>query len=260
MTDSTLTHADRKRYAGLHRAKGRRGEGAFLLEGTRSITAALDSGADVLDLLIAPSVDPDLHLRLRGSDIRLIEGTERDVADASVVQTHQGAIARVRIPNVDEALLTDAARILVLDGIQDPGNVGTLIRTAAWFGMDAVVSDRDTADFWAPKTVRSTMGGIFDIPLARLDDLTSFLRNRAETGEVVGAAMGGVAVGQWSPGERCVLVMGSEGSGLSASVERRLTQRVHIPGDAGRRGTESLNVAVAGGIVMARLAHMRSVS
>ena len=156
--------------------------------------------------------------------------------------------------------MTDAARILVLDGIQDPGNVGTLVRTAAWFGFDAVVSDRDTADFWAPKTVRSTMGGVFDIPLARLDDLTTFLRSRAETGELVGAAMGGLAVGEWTPQERCALVMGSEGSGLSASAERRLTGRVHVPGDARRRGTESLNVAVAGGIVMAHMAAVRSVS
>ena len=105
MTDSTLTHADRKRYAGLHRAKGRRGEGAFLLEGTRSIAAALDASADVLDVMLAPSVDPDLHIRLRGSDVRLIEATDRDVADASGVQTHQGAIARVRIPNVDQSAI-----------------------------------------------------------------------------------------------------------------------------------------------------------
>lgn len=260
MLDSTLTHADRKRYAALHRAKGRRGEGAFLLEGTRSLNAALDAGADVLDVMLAPSVDDDLRVRLHSSGIRLIEATERDVADAADVQTHQGAIARVRIPNVDESLLIEAPRVLALNGVQDPGNVGTLIRTAAWFGFDLVVSDRDTSDFWSPKTVRSTMGGVFDLPLARLDDLPTFLRDRAENGEVAGAAMGGSSVEEWVPHVRCVLVMGGEGNGLSSSVERRLTTRVHISGSANRRGTESLNVAVAGGIVMARMAGVSSLS
>ncbi len=253
MTDSTVTHADRKRYAALHRAKGRRNDGAFLLEGARSLHAALDARVDVLDVLLAPSVDGDLRVRLHGSGIRLIEATEREVADAADVQTHQGAVARVALPVADINALTRAPRVLVLAGVQDPGNVGTLIRTAAWFGLDAVVSDRDTADFWAPKTVRSTMGGLFDVPLARLDDLSAFLRSRAESGQVVGAAMGGEAVGAWTPGERCALVMGSEGSGLGAEIERLLTARVHVPGAPGRRGTESLNVAVAGGIVMARM-------
>jgi TrmH family RNA methyltransferase len=256
-----MTHADRKRYAALHRARGRRQQEAFLLEGTRSLHAALDAAADVLDALLAPSADTDLRARLAAAGIPILDATESDVAAAADVQTHQGAVARVRLPSPDQAALSRAERLLVLNGVQDPGNVGTLVRTAAWFGLDAVVADRDTADFWAPKTVRSTMGGLFDLALVRLDDLPGFLREQIATGrEVAGAALGGPSVDEWVPARRSALAMGSEGGGFSADVDALLGQRVHIPGSSRRRGTESLNVAVAGGIAMARMARAARVS
>jgi TrmH family RNA methyltransferase len=143
----------------------------------------------------------------------------------------------------------------VLNGVQDPGNVGTLVRTAAWFGFDAVLADRDSADFFAPKTVRSTMGGVFDLPLGRFDDLPAALAELAAEGrEVVGAALGGSPVASWRPARQLALVLGSEGNGLAAQVEAALTVRVEIPGSPQRRGTESLNVSVAGGILMAQAA------
>jgi TrmH family RNA methyltransferase len=146
---------------------------------------------------------------------------------------------------------------LLLDGVQDPGNVGALVRTAAWFGVQTVVGDEGTADFENPKAVRASMGGLWDVALARVPDLGPVLdRLAAEGAALWGADLGGTSVAAWAPGHTAALVMGSEAHGLSADVAERLHRSggglVHIPGAAGARGVESLNVSVAGGVLLAR--------
>ena len=140
-----------------------------------------------------------------------------------------------------------------LDGIQDPGNLGTILRVADWFGIPAVVCSPDCVDAFSPKVVQASMGaflrvGIREMPLEQLLENTSGL-------PVAGAVLGGENLFQTDLPANGVLVIGSEGRGISAAAEARLTHRLTIPrGPAG--GAESLNAAVAAGICAAALRNL----
>ncbi len=138
------------------------------------------------------------------------------------------------------------ARIIYLDGVQDPGNVGTIIRIADWFGIDAVVRSADSADFFNPKVVQATMGSMNNVVLFTSALSDSFCRNR----HVAGTYMDGVPVQQVSLSDNTVLVLGSEGRGISESAAPYIHERISIPG-AANRVADSLNVAVATGVICA---------
>ena len=136
----------------------------------------------------------------------------------SLLQHPQQVLALFPLPNVQRSTFNvQRSIILALDGVQDPGNLGTIIRIADWFGIDDIVCSEDTADAWNPKVVQATMGSdnIYSQPLSA----------------------------------RGIIVMGNEGNGLSAEVRRRVTHRLLIPSFREGDGAESLNVAVATAIV-----------
>lgn len=249
-----MTRQHLKDLASLDRTKGRRQHGLFLVEGVRSVSAALAAGADLAGVLVsADGRADDLADRARAVGVEVEVLAARDLDRIGDARTSQGVVAIARSivqDHVDEI----SGPMLLLDGVQDPGNVGAIVRTAAWFGVQAVIASQSSADFEGPKAVRASMGGLWDLRLVRIPDLTAVLDARAETGAAVwGADLEGVRVQSWTPGEGAALVLGSEAHGLSESVRQRLTGAVSIPGvDAPRRGVESLNVAVAAGVLMSR--------
>ncbi|PAP76723.1 TrmH family RNA methyltransferase [Rubrivirga marina] len=253
-----MTRQQLKDLAQLSRSKGRRQQGRFLVEGVRSVEAAVDAGAPVEAVLVTAEAAGDHRvaalLERTGAVVHTVAARDLDrVGDA---RTSQGVLAVSRSVVGDGAGPVDAP-VLLLDGVQDPGNVGALVRTAAWFGVSTVVGDEDTADFENPKAVRASMGGIWDVALVRVPDLGASLDRLAGDGVALwGADLGGTSVTEWAPGRSAALVMGSEAHGLSDAVAERLRHSggglVHIPGAEGARGVESLNVSVAGGVLLAR--------
>jgi TrmH family RNA methyltransferase len=164
----------------------------------------------------------------------------------SDVEQSQGILAVLDQRLVSLASLESADRIVALDGVQDPGNVGSVIRTAAWFGVDAVVAGPGTVDMFNPKVVRASMGGLWGVQLAVAEDLSGALRRLSESGYACyGAAMDGMAVRRWRPRLKSVLVLGSEAHGISPAVSSALEGLVAVPGRPGV--VESLNVGVAFG-------------
>lgn len=256
----SLTERRRKEIARLSRKKHRDEAGECTIEGFRSVDAAIDAGADIRDIVVAESVEVPAEL-MRRAPVPITRTDERTLMKLAETTTSPGVLAVVGIPTFSVEGLANARRILVLDGIQDPGNVGTLVRTAGWFGVDAVVAGPGTADFWSPKTLRATMGGAWDVQLLVVDDVAKLLRALALP--VFVADMEGMPMGAWQAPERSVLVLGSEAHGVSAAARALAREAVSIPGGsssrgigrgAGRstgRGVESLNVAVAGGILIA---------
>jgi TrmH family RNA methyltransferase len=159
--------------------------------------------------------------------------------------------------------------VVILDGIQDPGNAGTLIRSAGWFGIEGILAAAGTVDLFSPKVIRSTMGGMWDTQLARTNSIANWLGEWKERGGVVAAAdMHGTDVFEWKPPIKTALIIGSEANGLSEGTAGQVDQRVTIPrsvaraGEAGlkdtakdtakdtKSGVESLNASVAAGIMM----------
>ena len=247
----SVTRAHLAELASLHRRPAREALGVFLVEGVRSVEAAVDAGAPLADVLVTEDAARDprvaaLLARVR-ADIHTVGA--RDIARVSDVETAQGVVAVARIPPAAD--LARSRRVLALDGVQDPGNVGTLVRTAAWFGVDAVVAGPGTADFFAPKVVRSAMGGLWDLGLARVPDLAATLADlRAAGFAVYGATLGGTDAARWAPRAPSALVLGSEAHGLAPATLAALDEAITLAGSARRRGAESLNVAVAGGVLM----------
>jgi len=178
--------------------------------------------------------------------------TETEFRSAAETESPQGvlAIAEIPSPALSEFAGRSSLRLLVLDGVQDPGNVGTILRTAAALGADVTVALPGTVDLWNAKVVRGAMGASFHHPAihSSFDELSSFLDS--EKVELWGADTGGEPVGSVSPPARVALAVGNEGAGLSSTVRERTTRIVSLP----ISGTvESLNVAVAAGILLYQL-------
>ncbi|MEP0549033.1 MAG: RNA methyltransferase [Rhodothermales bacterium] len=251
-----LTRRRLKDLASLHRKKHRDRAGEFLVEGLRSVESALAAGASLVEILVTEEASRDERVRalLDNASVSVHAVAARDLDRIADTATTQGIVAVARTALADADTLTGA--IVALDGVQDPGNVGAILRTAAWFGADAVLAGPGTADPFGPKAVRAAMGGLWDLRIAATDDLAGALdRLRASGHPLFGADLDGEPASAWSPPHAAVLVLGSEAHGLSGDVRARLDGRVRIGAphaDADRPGVESLNVSVAAGVLLHR--------
>jgi TrmH family RNA methyltransferase len=136
---------------------------------------------------------------------------------------------------------------ILLDGISDPGNMGTILRTADWFGFDEIICSEDTVELYNPKVVQSTMGSLFRVKVI-YTDLPKYIESIAEKGfAIAGADLDGVNAFEYQFPEKTALVIGSESHGIRPNVESLLTQKVHIPGSG---NAESLNAGIAAGILL----------
>ena len=242
----------------LHRRKGRAAHGLFLVEGVRSVAAALAAHAPLAEVVVDDAAGEAVAAvadAARAAGVAVTPVPTRTLDRLSDAATAQGVVAVAR--GVVQASLPAAARrVVLLDGVQDPGNVGAIVRSSAWFGAEAVVADARTADFEGPKAVRASMGGLWDVPLVRVPELAPTLDALAAEGVALwGADLGGVSVSDWQPGAASALALGSEAHGLSLPVASRLAGRVTIPPAGGssvgvERGVESLNVTVAAGVLL----------
>ena len=165
--------------------------------------------------------------------------------------TPPGILAVVKIPHPGE-IKTHSRLVLALDGIANPGNMGTLIRTAEWFGIHDVVCSQDCVELWNPKVVQATMGSLFRVKVWATDLPAYLQKAKAEDKAVYGALLEGENLFQMSAKPEGILVIGSESHGIRADVLPCITHPVTIP-RAGGSLTESLNAAVAGAILMAEM-------
>jgi TrmH family RNA methyltransferase len=248
-----LPERRKKEIASLTQRKYRERLGQMLIEGLRSVESAVEAGAPLVDVVVSESSvnDANVQMLVNRLDVPVYTVGSRELARISDVETSQGVCAAARIDLFPEERLESLQSILALDGIQDPGNLGTLLRTAAWFGIDAVVASSGTVDFFNPKVVRAAMGGLWDVRLSRCSILETLLVRLGHAGfQRYGADMKGTGVHDWQPVRPGILVLGSEAHGLAPSTVAALDARITIPGHPRRHGAESLNVAVAGGILM----------
>ncbi|MGB3543015.1 TrmH family RNA methyltransferase [Rubrivirga sp.] len=247
-----MTRQRLKDLASLSRGKGRRAHGQFLVEGLRSVEAALEAGAPLVEVVLEAGAHPALTSRALEAGVEVAEVSARDLERVASTRSSQGVVA-VSCSIVSDEPVGLEGSVLILDGVQDPGNVGALVRTAAWFGVTTVVADEKTADFESPKAVRASMGGLWDVRLVRVPGLEVVLDAlQTRGGALWGADLEGVPLNEWTPSSTDALVVGSEAHGLSANVRSRLEGAVQISGAPSRCGVESLNVAVASGILVAR--------
>ncbi|MYA32695.1 MAG: RNA methyltransferase [Gemmatimonadales bacterium] len=247
------TRAEIKAWRSLHRGKGRRETGCFLAEGRRLIAEMLEWPGRTVAVLYAGAAEDEPELeallaRAAARDVRteaVPEAIIRTLADAA---TPQPVLAIGELPAYGWADVGDGA-IVLLDGVQDPGNVGVMVRSALALGAAAVIGVGETADPWGPKALRASAGASFRGPVFRTDTRDAVERLAGLRIPIWVAAADAPPLEGPPPGS-VALVLGSEARGVSAPLLTAAARAVSVPLS---RGVESLNVASAGAILLDRL-------
>lgn len=231
-----LTKADIKRIRSLGDKAGRTAEGLFVVEGEKIVGELLRSGLRVEALYRV------------GENV-----TAAEMERISFLRTPPGVLAVAEIPHHRDYRPTFKGLCLALDDVQDPGNVGTIIRLADWFGVRHIYCSPATADCWSPKVVQATMGAVLRVAV-HYGPLQPMLQAaRAADLPVYGTFLEGENIYQCSlPPDRGLIVMGNEGRGITAETAAAVTHKLYIPPypSTAAPTSESLNVAMATGIVL----------
>lgn len=247
-----MAHALHTMIRDLHRRRGRERRGLALAEGVRLVEEALAARLVIRAALASPALEATprgraLKASLLQAGVTVEEAPDREFAELAATEHPQGVLAVVepRRWSLPEIRVAPRAPVLVLDAVQDPGNVGTMVRTAYALGAAGVLALPGSAEFTNPKALRAAMGSAFHLPCVAIDEPE--LRQWAERNRlrVLLAGRGGV------PPDRAtvptVLVVGNEGAGIRPGFASWATGTIGIPL---RHGAESLNVAIAAGILL----------
>ncbi len=234
-----FSKADIKRIRALGSKKQRELSGLFVVEGEKMVAEALKSGFEVEAVYYTDDIGEEAMGRI------------------SQLSSPSPALAVVRMPvppssSEVDALIASRPLCLALDSVRDPGNLGTIVRIADWFGIDAVFASRDTVELYNPKTVQATMGAIFRRKVIYCDLPRVAERFAAEGMPVYGTFLDGRDIYSETLSPEGLIVMGSESNGIGEDMASKVTSRLYIPPyprDAA--GSESLNVAIATAVTCA---------
>ena len=242
-----LTNSLRKTIASLNQTKTRCETGWFVAEGTKCVLETVNAFHS--ECILAPRSWIDLHPEMAH---RVTCVSQSDINRMSQLKTPQQVLAVYHIPP-QPAIDPDIIRnelVLALDHVQDPGNMGTIIRIADWFGIHTILAD-DCVDIFNPKVVQATMGSIARVKVANVN-LPQTLKELAQLMPVYGTFLNGRNIYEADLTPNGIIVMGNEGKGITAEVAETVTSPLFIPPYPGDSPTaESLNVGVATAVTVA---------
>jgi TrmH family RNA methyltransferase len=239
----------------LKKSKERRAQGLFVAEGPKMcfeaptgwvreiyVSESFERNPDTREQLLAYCQTDALSYEIVADSVfRLVSDT----------QTPQGIMAVVQTPcyTLPDLLNGERTLLLVLDGVQDPGNLGTMLRTGEGAGMTGVIMNRQTVDLFNPKTIRSTMGSLYRVPFFVAEDLTETLRQLKASGVKLYAAhlKGTCSYDEPDYTGSCAFLIGNEGKGLSEETAREADTYIRIPMEG---QVESLNAAISAGLLL----------
>lgn len=230
----------------LERKKIRDEHSVFLVEGNKLVDEALASGFEIDFLAGTDKFLSARHIEKKHID-EIVETDKDTLKKASLLQSPQEALAIIKKPAFLISEVESKGQLsLALDCIQDPGNLGTILRIADWFGIKQIICSADTVDVYNPKVVQASMGAIFRVKTF-YTDLSEFLQKEKNQGiAIYGTFMNGKSIYNQKLTNEAILVMGNEGNGISNEIEQLITEKISIPSLAeNNSGSESLNVAIA---------------
>ncbi len=244
-----ISGGQRKAVAALAKARNRRETGLFAAEGTKCVLDTLDAFS--LHLLAATPAWLEEHPEVAARP-GCVRASRADLERMTALSTAPDVIAVYAIPEQPELRIAPDELVVALDCVQDPGNLGTIVRAADWMGVHTVLASRDTVDIFGAKAVQATMGAISRVAV-HYCDLPATLAALDPAVPVYGTFLGGENIYTTAGlGPGGVLVMGNEGRGVSDAVARTCTRRLTIPSwPPGSPTSESLNVGVATAIALA---------
>jgi TrmH family RNA methyltransferase len=231
----------------LHQKKIRKEHGLFIVEGLKSIQEFINSEYVVDSVYCTENLMPKLDNLSR--KIKPVGITESELSRISALSTPQAILAVVQIPKQTNLNIKkrDGSFILALDGVQDPGNLGTIIRTADWFGLNTILCSKDTAEVYNPKVVQASMGSLSRVNIIYTDLGDVFSKINIP---VYGALLDGKSIYETDFGQQGIILLGNEGNGISEDLIEKINYPITIP----RYGkAESLNVAISASIFCSEL-------
>ena len=225
----------------LEQKKNRNKEGKFVAEGFKVVDDLL--ALQPADLIVA--TQEWLHGKHLAAQTEVIEVTEEELKKVSFLQHPQQVLAGFKQAQDGDFSINTQELSLALDGVQDPGNLGTIIRIADWFGITHIYCSQDTADVYNPKVVQATMGSIARVKV-EYGNLLGLVESLPADVPVYGTLLDGDNIYQQQLENRGLIVMGNEGKGISPALAKKVNRRLLIPNfPEGRATADSLNVAIA---------------
>lgn len=242
-----LSKNDIKNIKGLEYKKFRIEKGLFIAEGHKIVEELL--GKLRCTLLVATPSWADKQKNIPAERIETVSPDE--LKHASLLQNPQDVLGIFRIPEYNSTLASEAAEslVLALDDVQDPGNLGTIVRIADWFGIRDIFCSKGTADIYNPKAVQATMGAIARVRIHYVD-LAEKIEELPASVPVYGTFLEGETIYNTQLSSTGIIIMGNEGNGISNRIAKAVTHKLYIPSwPKGEPTSESLNVAVATAVV-----------
>lgn len=243
-----LTKNEIKLIKSYHQKKYREQDNVFIVEGGKMVKELFTQSKFVIKNLYYTS---DYNANLIPFDVEKTLISFKDLERISHLKSSNKVLAVVDQENNEEINFEENNIILALDCVNDPGNLGTIIRTADWFGITQIITTKETVELYNPKVIQSSMGAIYRINFIVSNNLPADLSKfKSLDYEIVGANMNGEDLYKSSSTKKTVIVMGSESHGISNEIESLLDKSVTIPKFG---NTESLNVAMATGIILSEI-------
>jgi TrmH family RNA methyltransferase len=242
--------------ASLQRKKTREEEQLFVIEGDKIVREFLGSEMKIVTLIAKPEFIGSLSDEKLKSAGEVIPVSYDELKKASSLKAPHNAMAIVRIPQISVPLsVVPGELVAALDFIQDPGNLGTIIRAAAWFGINKIICSENCVDVYNPKVIQATMGAILNVGVFYIS-LKNYLEEASESKvPVYGTLLEGESVYSTDLGKKGIILLGNESRGISDDLIPYITQRLTIPKfTASERGLESLNAGMAASIVFSEFA------
>ncbi len=240
-----LTRNTAKLVKSLQQKKFRREHGLFVVEGGKSVQEVLDSDWPVHSVYVTEAYRPLLQPLLNTRALTPVVVQAADLADMGSYEHNDTALAVLPVPVATPLRLLKDQPVLLLDDIRDPGNLGTILRTADWFGIRQIICSPETAELYSPKVIAASMGSFLRVAV-HYTDLATVLAMHPDRGSY-GAFLDGEDVHQVAFERGALLVIGNEAHGIGAPVARHISRRLTIP----RYGhAESLNASIATAIIL----------
>ncbi|MFD1550981.1 RNA methyltransferase [Putridiphycobacter roseus] len=241
----SLTKNEIKFVKSLHQKKYRDSNQLFIVEGEKLIQELLSQKQYKIECIYHTQ---DYSITEQNEAFSTFLISKSDLERISNLKTPNKVLATVRFKEEEDLDLTKKKLVLLLDEVKDPGNLGTIIRTANWFGVDQIICSKNTVDLYNPKTIQASMGAIYEAHIHYRYLLQILPALKAADYILTGASLTGENIYQTSFKEKTALIMGSESHGISTEIMQALDQAILIP----KYGTaESLNVGIATGIILA---------
>ena len=253
-----LSKAEIKRLNRYKQSKFRNQDEIFVVEGEKMLEELLQSDYNIQSIYAtAPWIQKNTSLiQLKGVANKVVEINEEDLNKISLLSTPNQVYSLVKIPQENFPNQTKGLTI-VLDGIKDPGNLGTIIRLADWYAIENIICSKDCVDVFNPKTVQSTMGSIFRVKV-EYTDLKTYLGNQPCDLAIYGSIIeGGENIYEKQFSKDAILIIGSESHGISPEIQQYVNHKITIPRFRTDNKPESLNASIATAIMISEIKRIK---